>query len=114
MSKPKKTEDESEDKDTIFNALYPILAERVDTYNIEPFIPIDIHDTEERTDVADLAVVNNFLAVCDKSLTYVRTIENLCSLSGTVLKLIEARRKVKKLPYGKEQTKGGRVFEIVE
>lgn len=94
--------------------LYPILAEKVTRYEIKPFAPIDRHDTEDATSDSDLGVVNNFLAVCDASLLSVRTIENLCSLSNAVCKLIETRRKIKKLPFGQEPGGRGRVFEIVE
>lgn len=84
------------------------------THILEPFTPIDVHATDEETTISDLQVLNNNLVVCAALLPHVRTIPNFCNLAVAVTKLIEMRRKVKKLPFGKEKGENSRGFEVLE
>jgi hypothetical protein len=83
-------------------------------YELESFTAITEEDTDKQTTASDLAVLNNHLAMCSAVLPHVRTIDSLCSLSSTVCKLIETRRRVKKLQLGASDTNKGRTFEILE
>lgn len=97
---------------------FPKLTNQVPTvldYNLEEFVPINEESSERETTIADLAALNNHMAVCNGVLPYVRSIESLCTLSNTVCKLIETRRKVKKLEFGAPNGKGsGRTFEVLD
>lgn len=83
-------------------------------YELEPFKPINEQDSDKEATVSDLALLNNHLAMCDAALSSVKTISGLCLLSATVCKLIETRRKVKKLSFGNSTPSSGRVFEVIE
>lgn len=85
-----------------------------DSYTLEPFSPISESDSDAATTQSDLAMLNNHLAMCSMALPSIRTVAGLCVLSTTVTKLIETRRKVKKLAYGDPGSKGGRAFEVLE
>lgn len=85
-----------------------------DAYPLEPFTPIGVNDTDHTTTESDLAILNNHLALCSMALPSIRTVAGLCVLSTTVTKLIEARRKVKKLAYGDSNGKRGSAFEVIE
>lgn len=76
-------------------------------YELEPFKPIDEQASDKETTISDLALINNHLAVHNHFLPHVRTIKSLCAMSITVTKLIEMRRKVKKLQLGQPNGKGG-------
>jgi len=84
------------------------------THELEPFTPISLHSTDDETTASDLQVLNNNLVVCAALLPHVRTIPNFCALAITVTRLIETRRKVKKLPFGKEKGENSRGFEVLE
>lgn len=76
-------------------------------YELNPFTSdITADSSHEQTAVADVNQINNHLAVAHGLLPEITTIQGFCALSVTVCKLIEYRRKVKKLPFG-EPAKGG-------
>lgn len=82
---------------------------------LQPFQAIDEQSTDQQTTISDLAILNNHLAVCEAVIPRANTIAALCMLSATVCKLIETRRKVKKLAFGSNNnSSSGRVFEVVE
>lgn len=84
-------------------------------YELQGFLPVDEAAGDKETTIADLAALNNHMAMCNGVLPYVRSIESLCTLSNTVCKLIETRRKVKKLEFGVVSGKGsGRTFEVLD
>ena len=83
-------------------------------YELEAYQPILEQDNEQATTISDLSILNNHLAMCTAALPNIRTIGSLCMLSATVCKLIETRRKVKKLPFGDGNKGAGRVFEVIE
>lgn len=84
-------------------------------YELEDFSPVREETSDKETTIYDLAVLNNHLAMHSAVLPYVRTIGSLCALSASACKLIETRRKVKKLPFGDPSGKGsGRTFEVLE
>ena len=85
------------------------------TYELEAFIPVTEADSDKDTTVADLAMLNNNLAVLNAALPEIRTIDSLCKIASTTAKLIETRRKVKKLDYGpKNDGSNKRTFEVIE
>jgi len=86
----------------------------VSNYELEQFTAIDEGHTEKETTVADLQHLNNHLAMCNGVLPQIKTIQSLCMISNTVCKLIETRRKVKKLPFGDPKGGGGQTIEILE
>lgn len=93
----------------------PITISDSMVYELEEFIPVREETSDKETTTYDLAVLNNHLAMHSAVLPYVRTIASLCALSASACKLIETRRKVKKLPFGDPSGKGsGRTFEILE
>lgn len=83
-------------------------------YELEPFTPVSEEDSDKQTTASDLAILNNHLAMCSGALPHVRTVDSLCSLSSTVCKLIETRRRVKKLQLGDNGSSKGRTFEVLE
>jgi hypothetical protein len=85
-----------------------------DSYTLEAFTPIGVDAADHETTASDLAILNNHLALCSMALPSIRTVAGLCVLSTTVTKLIEARRKVKKLAYGDSNGKRGSAFEVIE
>ncbi len=91
----------------------PAIQDDPQGYALEPFVPVNEQATDQETTASDLAMLNNHLAVCSMSLPHMRTIDGLCKLSITVAKLIETRRKVKKLKYG-DTGKQGPVWEVLE
>lgn len=99
------------------NSLPALSESKAPTLEVElkEFIPVEETDSDTQTTKSDLAQLNNHLAMCNASLPYVRSIDSLCRLSDTVCKLIEVRRKVKKLDYG-SNNKGssGRAFEVID
>lgn len=86
------------------------------SYELEQFTPIREEDSDRNTTVSDLQLLNNHLSMCNAALPNVRTLAGLCVLSNTVCKLIETRRKVKKLSYGEPTASRStqRAFEILE
>lgn len=109
-------DDDEEEKGLITKGEFiPTLAEELN-YELQPFKPVDEAADDEATTEADLSILNNHLAMCDGALPKVRTIAGLCALSATACKLIELRRKVKKLPLGVDATKDPkrRTFEVIE
>lgn len=84
-------------------------------YELEAFTSIKETDDDRATTVSDLQILNNHLAVCNAILPGVMTIAGLCALSQVVCKLIETRRKVKKLSYGESAgSSKGKIFEVIE
>lgn len=81
---------------------------------LRPFLPVDEKSTDSETTTSDLNILNNHLEMCDLALPSVKTVAGLCMLSATVAKLIEVRRKVKKLDYGARNGSVGRTFEVLE
>lgn len=82
---------------------------------IQAFTPVTFEDKDEQTTRSDLDVLNNFLALYHAGLPRIRTFDDLKKSSDGVVKLVEARRKVKQLAYGAVvQGGGGRVFEVIE
>lgn len=92
--------------------ILPAITE--ESYTLEQFTPVGVNDSDATTTESDLAILNNHLALCSMALPSIRTVAGLCVLSTTVTKLIETRRKVKKLAYGDPGSKGGRAFEVLE
>ena len=102
-----------EDKDR--NPITTSALTEIMTYEIEEFIAVRESDDDVKTTTADLVELNAFLAATHAALPMVRTVAGLCMLANTACKLIERRRKVKKLPIGESvNKKGGRVYEIYE
>lgn len=83
------------------------------TYLLEPFIPIREEDEDKATTVSDLAVLNNQLAIMDAIIPGIMTLDGMIQISNTMCKLVETRRKVKKLAYGESLVKGGRVIDAL-
>jgi hypothetical protein len=83
-------------------------------YVLQDFQPIDEAAQNKETTISDLALLNNSLAMCSAVLPHVKTIDSLVSLNSNICKLIETRRKVKELPFGQSEKKGGRVYEVIE
>lgn len=104
-------EDETEEKET--DNLPTLYNPRLIT--LQPFKPVTETSDDRETTEADLNHLNNHLAICDAAIPKANTIASLCMLSNAVCKLIEVRRKVKKLGYGEPAKAGsGRVFEVLE
>jgi hypothetical protein len=93
-------------------AIHEVLP-AVITYELEAFEPVTEQDDDKTTTRSDLALLNNHLAYCNFALPAIRTVAGLCMLSNTVTKLIETRRKVKKLEYGKTPGKAGSDYEVI-
>ena len=104
--------EDDEDRAPVNSGFVPILE--LSEYSLEPFKPVEESDDDKTTTISDLVVLNNHLAMCSAVLPHVRTVTGLCALSATVCKLIETRRKVKKLAYGNLGDKSGRTFEVLE
>lgn len=90
-----------------------VLPALADSYQVSSFTPVNEADDDKTTTQSDLDMLNNHLAACAAALPKVYTIGSLCMLSATVAKLIEVRRKVKKLPYG-NSAGTSRTFEWIE
>lgn len=80
---------------------------------VAPILTTDFHvvsesDTDKITTQADLHLLNNMLGLCHAATFKVATIAGLCALSTTVCKLVETRRKVKKLAFGEPGKSGGK------
>lgn len=104
---------EAEDEGSLVTI--PATISTLSDYELERFIKIEDHHTDPETTKADLAILNNHLAMCEAVLPHVRTVSGLCALNTSVIRLLESRRKVKKLDYGKTSDDSKRrVFEIVE
>ncbi len=103
--------DDREDSDA--DRILPALADEI-TYNLKEFIPINEEDSDKDTTESDLNFLNNHLAICDGLLPHIKTLDGLCSLSNTVCKLIEVRRKVKKLEFGSMKISGGKGLVILD
>ncbi len=80
---------------------------------LRPFVAITESDTDKLTTESDLNILNNHLELCNAALPSVHSIVGLCMLSTTVTKLIETRRKVKKLAYGSSSA-SSKVYEVLE
>jgi len=80
----------------------------VGDYAMREFIAVEEDDTDKQTTIADVAILNNQLALCHAASFKINNLVALCALSNTVIKLIEARRKVKKLQYGDKAAGGGK------
>lgn len=83
-------------------------------YTLEAFIPISETASDKETTESDLAQLNNHLAIFNGVLPHVRTIQGLVAVSGAVCKLIETRRKVKKLEYGAPVKGSKSPYEVLE
>lgn len=95
--------------------LLPATIQEICDYELEAFIPVSEPADDQETTRSDLAMLNNHLAMCNATLPYVRSLDGLCSLSSTVCKLIETRRRVKKLKLGDNGSKdSGKTFEVLE
>ena len=104
--------EDDEDRVPVNSNFVPIIE--LSDYELEPFKAVEEPDDDKVTTTSDLGILNNHLAMCSAVLPNVRTVAGLCALSATVCKLIETRRKVKKLAYGNLGDKGGRTFEVLE
>lgn len=109
---------DNEDERTPIVAKYnpenlPAISSEQLGYELEAFKPVDEQASDKETTISDLALINNHLAVHNHFLPHVRTIKSLCAMSITVTKLIEMRRKVKKLQVGQPAGKGsGGIWEV--
>lgn len=84
-------------------------------YIKEEFIPVKEEHTDQETTIADLRILNNHLALYEGLLPYLCTVDALCKVSLVVNKLIEMRRKVKKLKMGDySNAVSGRTFEVID
>lgn len=100
------------EKDT---TLLPATLEDICNYELEPFTPISEADDDTATTKSDLAQLNNHMAMADAMLPHVRSLDGLCKLSQNVCRLIETRRRVKKLKLGDSSNKEtGKTFEILD
>lgn len=62
--------------------------------------PVSVECDDDTTTSADLAMINNHLMMNDLMLRNTRSIVSMCALAASACKLIELRRKVKKLQLG--------------
>lgn len=89
--------------------------ESLPTITLKDFTPVTEQDDDKTTTESDLDILNNRLAMHHAALPHIRTLAGLCMESSTVIKLIDYRRKVKKLAVGKPNEKGsGNTFEVLE
>jgi hypothetical protein len=74
---------------------------------MRPYIEINSESNDALTTEADLNIINNYLEVTSSAIgsTKGMSIGAMSLLAKTAVTLIEARRKVKKLPYGTSTSK---------
>lgn len=82
-------------------------------YPLEQFTAVTEEADDKETTISDLQILNNHMAMVNGILPHLRTADMLFKSAQTAIKLVEARRKVKKLEYGKQGTGKG-TFEILE
>lgn len=96
----------------------PALSQQIlakTNYSFEAFVSVTEEMSPQEATASDLAVLNNHLAFVHGALPFSRDIDDICKLSLTAVKLIEARRRVKGLPYGaKGEERVLRTFEVIE
>lgn len=79
------------------------------------FKAISADDDDETTTDSDLGILNNHLAMNQHALKNARSVMSICALANTACKLIETRRKVKKLAYGQGlNSRFSRAIEVLE
>lgn len=110
--------DEPEDDDNLPSEVQydKSVKDLLGTYELQPFVAdITADSTHDQTAVADVNQLNNHLATAHALLPEIKTIQGFCALSVTVCKLIETRRKVKKLPFGDNKViAGSRGFTVLD
>ena len=90
-----------------------VIIENAKQLALRPFVAISESDNDKATTESDLNILNNHLELCNAALPSVHSIVGLCMLSATVTKLIETRRKVKKLALG-ASSGNSKVYEVLE
>lgn len=79
--------------------------------------PVSLECDDDETTSADLAMLNNHLMMNDLMLRNTRSIVSMCALAASACKLIELRRKVKKLQLGAATEKDsgrGKTYTILK
>lgn len=97
---------------TIQPEVLPAEAEKIKSLLYET-LPVTLEDDDDATTKSDLAHINNHLAMNDAALKNVRSVMTMCALANSACKLIETRRKVKKLPFGTNTAPTGRTWEVL-
>lgn len=97
---------------TIQPEILPAEAEKLQSLLYQT-VAVSLEDDDDATTKSDLAHINNHLAMNDAALKNVRSVVTMCALANTACKLIETRRKVKKLPFGTNANPTGRTWEVL-
>jgi hypothetical protein len=105
---------DEEENETLPKKMEEPLTDNI-PYVIPDFVPVTEEMSDRETTVNDLSELNTQLALLHYSIPQIKTFDTLLKVCNVTCKLIETRRKVKKLPFGEPTGKGnGRGFEVVE
>ena len=80
------------------------------------FTPITVDEDDMNTTVQDREILNGAMEMTLQAYGSTRTLLGLIALNKSIMELVQARRGVKKLPYGaaKASPRKGRTIEVLD